>query len=149
MDKSFVVENARERERLRALVAKLSDDEFHLDLGGGWTVAAALGHLAFWDYLSLTRIRQWKERGVSASSLDLDVINDALLPLLLQLPVRIAAGLAVAAAEAVDRELENLPTSMVAAIEALGDRRRLFRSAHRRMHLDQIEETLTGLGHSS
>ncbi len=149
MDRPFVVENARERERLRVLVAKLSDDELHLDLGGGWTVATALGHLAFWDYLSSSRIRQWKKRGVSASSLDIDLINDALLPLLQQLPVRVAANLAVAAAEAVDKELEDLPISIVEAIEALGDRRRLFRSMHRRLHLDQIEETLAGLGHSS
>ncbi len=149
MDRPFIADNARERERLRAVVDKLSDEDLQLDLGGGWTLATALAHLAFWDYLSLTRIRQWKERGVSASSLDLDVVNDALLPLLRQVPARVAADLAIAAAEAVDKELESLPTGMVEAIEALGDRRRLFRSMHRRMHLDQIEETLTGLGHSS
>ncbi len=148
MDRSFVAENARARERLRALVKTLSDEQLRLDLGGGWTVGTALAHLAFWDYLSLARIREWKQAGVSPSALDLDVINDALLPVLRQVPTRKAADLAVAAAEAVDAELESLSTSMVDAIEALGDRRRLFRSIHRGMHLDQIEEALAGLGHS-
>ncbi len=148
MDRKFAADNARARERLRRLVNKLSDEQLSLDLGDGWTIAAALAHLAFWDYLSLTRIRQWKQSGVSASSLDLDVINDALLPLLRQIPPRKAAALAIAAADAVDAELESLPAGLVEAIEAIGDRRRLYRSIHRGMHLDQIEETLTGLGHS-
>jgi len=149
MERPFVGDNARERERLRALTSRLTDEELHLDLGDGWTVATALAHLAFWDYLSLTRIRRWKQSGVSVSSLDLDVINDALLPLLREVASKRAVELAIAAAEAVDAELENLPSSMVEAIEALGDRRRLFRSIHRSMHLDQIEEALAGLGHSS
>lgn len=149
MTHPFVDENAREHERLRALARKLTDEQLRIDLGGGWTVATALAHLAFWDSLSLCRIRQWKQAGVSASSLDLDVINDALLPLLREIPPRKAADLAVAAAEAVDAELESLPAAIVEAIERLGDRRRLYRAVHRRMHLDQIEDTLSGLGHSS
>jgi len=148
MDRPFFTENTRERERLRALVGRLSDEELRLDLGGGWTVAAALAHLAFWDQLSLVRIRQWRQHGVSPSSLDLDVINDALLPLLLLVPPRRAAELAMAAAEAIDRELGQLSPELIAAIGTLGDKRRLFRSIHRGMHLDQIEEALTGLGHS-
>lgn len=148
MDRPFITENTRQRERLRALVGRLGDEELRLDLGGGWTVAAALAHLAFWDQLSLVRIRRWRQHGVSPSSLDLDVINDALLPLLLLVPPRRAAELAVAAAEAIDRELGQLSPEMITAIETLGDKRRLFRSIHRAMHLDQIEEALTGLGHS-
>lgn len=148
MDRPFVTENTRERERLRVLVGRLSDEELDLDIGGGWTIAAALAHLAFWDRMSLVRIRQWREHGVSPSSLDLDAINGALLPLLLSIPPRKAADLAIAAAEAIDHELGQLSPEMIAAIETLGDRRRLFRSIHRSMHLDQIEEALAGLGHS-
>jgi len=148
MYRPFVTENTRERERLRALVSRLSDEELRLDIGGGWTIAAALAHLAFWDQMSLVRIRQWRRLGVSSSSLDPDVINDALLPLLLSIPPRKAADLAIAAAEAIDHELGQLSPDMIAAIETLGDKRRLFRSIHRDMHLDQIEEALTGLGHS-
>ncbi len=149
MEQAFVTENAGERERLRALVARLSDDELRLALGDGWTIAAALAHLAFWDQLSLVRVRQWKQGGVSQTSLDLDAINAALLPLLVSVPPRQAADLAVAAAEAIDRELGLLSPEIIAAVEGLGDRRRLYRSIHRRMHLDQIEEALAGLGRSS
>ncbi len=149
MEQAFVTENARERERLRALVARLSDDELRLELGDGWTIAAALAHLAFWDQLSLVRVRQWRQGGVSRTSLDLDTINAALLPLLLSVPPGRAAELAIAAAEAIDRELGALSPEIVAAVEGLGDRRRLYRSIHRKMHLDQIEEALGGLGRSS
>lgn len=149
MDQPFITENTRERERLRALVGKLSDEQLRLDLGGGWTIATGLAHLAFWDQLSLARIRQWKQSGVAASSLDLDIINAALLPLLLSIPPRKAVDLAIGAAEAIDDELGQLSPQMIAAIESLGDRRRLFRSIHRSMHLDQIEEALAGLGHAS
>jgi len=148
MDQPFVAGNTRERERFRALVGRLGDEELRLDLGGGWTVAAALAHLAFRDQLSLVRIRQWRQHGVSPSPLDIDIINDALLPLLLLISPRKAAELAIAAAEGIDRELGQLSPEMIAAIETLGDKRRLFRSIHRRMHFEQIEEALTGWGHS-
>ena len=54
-----------------------------------------------------------------------------------------AANLAIVAADAVDRELEQLSIQMVEAIEAMGDIRRLRRSMHRAMHLDQIEAILS------
>ena len=149
MDCPFVTENTRERERLRALAAKLSDEDLRLNLGDGWTIATAFAHLAFWDQRSLIIIRKWNREGVTPSSPpDFDPINDALLPLCRAIPPRAAANLAIASAESVDREIEQLSPEMVAAIEGLGDRRRLFRSIHRKMHMDQIEEAFTGLGHS-
>ncbi len=41
--------NAAATERLRALVARLAPPDLGCALGGGWTVAFALCHLAFWD----------------------------------------------------------------------------------------------------
>jgi uncharacterized damage-inducible protein DinB len=41
--------NTEATRRLRELVATLSDADLAAPLGGGWTVAMALGHLAFWD----------------------------------------------------------------------------------------------------
>ena len=149
MDRPFVTENTRERERLRALAAKLSDEDLRLDLGDGWAIAAAFAHLAFWDQRSLFIIRKWKREGVTPPPpLDFDPINDALLPLCRTIPPKAAANLAFTSAELVDREIEQLSSELVSAIEGLGDSRRLFRSIHRKMHLDQIEDALTGLGHS-
>jgi hypothetical protein len=52
MDRPFVVENTQERERLRTLVTRITDEELSLPLGEGWTIAVALAHLAFWDQWS-------------------------------------------------------------------------------------------------
>ncbi len=142
MDKPFVLENARERERLAVLVERLTDDELRRPLEAGRTVAAALAHLAFWDRWSLLRLRRWKSTGVVASPVDLDAVNDTFLPFSLALDPRAAAKMAVSSAEAVDRELEEISDELIRAVESLGDRFRLYRAIHRKMHLDEIEAAL-------
>jgi hypothetical protein len=142
MDKPFVVENARELERLRSLVERLSDDELSLPLGSDWTVSVALAHLAFWDQRSLVLIRKWKLSGVDPSPIDVDVTNESLLPTWLALHPRVSANLAVSAAEAIDSELAISSMDLISEIESMGDKFRLYRSIHRKMHLDQIEESL-------
>ncbi len=143
MEYPFVSENARERMRLRALAGELNDRDLSVRTEAGWTVAATLAHMAFWDQLALVRTRRWKADGVtSSSSLDMDLVNDALGPIFHAIPPRTAANLAIAAAEAIDRELQDLPPQMVADIKVSGGRFRLFRSEHRGKHLDQIEAAL-------
>jgi hypothetical protein len=142
MDKPFVAENARERKRLTALVKQLADQELRIPLEAGRTIAAALAHLAFWDQWSLMRLRRWKQRGVVASSVDLDAVNDTFLPFSLALEPRVAAQMAVSSADAIDRELEEISDELIRAIESLGDRFRLYRAIHRKMHLDEIEAAL-------
>jgi hypothetical protein len=146
MDRPFVVENAKERERLRALVAGLTDEELSHPLGTDWTVAVALAHLAFWDQRSLVLMRKWGENGVSPCPIDIEVINETLLPLWAALPPGTAADLALAAAEAIDRGLAEAPEALIVAIERMGEKFRLYRSEHRKMHLDQIEEVLKKKG---
>lgn len=46
-DRSYVERNTRELERMRALVARLSDDDLDRAVNEHWTVAAVLGHIAF------------------------------------------------------------------------------------------------------
>jgi hypothetical protein len=143
MDLSYIEENRRERERLRSLVARLTEKQLNIPLGEDWTVAIALAHLAFWDQRSLTLIRKWKQTGVVESSpIDIDVTNDALLPLWRRLAPRAAAELAVVSAEAVDQELEETADEMILRIEREDEKWRVYRCRHRRMHLDQIEEEL-------
>lgn len=142
MDKPFVAENDRELERLRSLVERLSDDELSHPLGNDWTVAVALAHLAFWDQRSLVLMRKWKLNGVEPSPIDVDVTNDSLQPTWLALQPRVAANLAVSAAEAIDSELAKSSPDLLSEIESMGDKFRLYRSIHRKLHLDQIEETL-------
>jgi hypothetical protein len=143
MIRQFVAENAKERERLRNLVDKITDEELTLALNvEGWTVAVALAHLAFWDERRLVLVRKWKKNGVTSSPIDEDIVNDALIPLLLAIPPRKAANISIIAAETLDRELEEASPDLVAAIEALGDNVALNRSVHRKKHLDEIEPLL-------
>ena len=142
MERPFIAENAREFERLRSLVDKLTEDDLNLAMEEGWTVAAALAHLAFWDRRSLVLMRKWSSSGIEPSPIDIDVANDSLLPLLLAIPPRAAADLAVSSAGAIDRELETASSDLIASIESLGEKFRLYRSFHRKMHLDQIEGRL-------
>lgn len=149
MDRSFVDENARERERLRTLVRRLTDQELGLPMGSEWTIAVALAHLPFWDQRSFVLVRKWKNSGVvEPSPIDVDVTNDSLLPLWILLEPRKAANLAVSCAESIDRELEEASSEIIAQIERLGDKFRLYRSIHRKLHLDQIEELLEERGPS-
>ena len=57
-DRSYVEQNTRERERLRALVERLDEDELLIPVNEYWTVAGVFGHIAFWDarVLALSRV---------------------------------------------------------------------------------------------
>jgi hypothetical protein len=141
---SYIEANAKGRERLWVLVSELTDEELTLQVGDGWTIAAMLAHLAFWDYRVLVLIGRWKKVGVGPSPIDIDGVNDAMKPLCLAIPPREAARLAVNAAEAVDAELANLPEDLKPGINVLVQegKFRLNRSIHRNEHLDQIERIL-------
>ena len=143
MERQFVIENARERERLRKLVNEMTDKELTIIIyKEGWTIAAALAHLAFWDERRLLLVRKWKQKGVTPSPYDEYIINNALLPFLLAIPPRKAADLSILTAETLDHELEEVSPELITAIESLGDRHALNRSIHRKMHLDEIENLL-------
>lgn len=142
MERQFVIENTRERKRLQLLVNRITDEELNLPLYDGWTIAAALAHLAFWDQWALVLMRKWKTNPISLSPVDSNILNDALLPIGLAIPPRETANLAVSSAEAIDRELEEASPELIAAIEKLGQPSRLYRSIHRKLHLDEIESAL-------
>jgi hypothetical protein len=142
MDRSFVRENSTERARLRNLIASITDGQLLLRLPNGWPIYVALAHLAFWDQRSTVLMKKWSKESVSPSSIEIDVINDTLLPFFLAIPPRRAADLALSSAEAIDSELEQAPGELIAGIAALGERFRLFRSDHRKLHLDKIDSVL-------
>jgi hypothetical protein len=144
LDRSHVPENSTERQRLRALVDRLSDEQLGRPLPDGWTVAAVLAHLAFWDQHALVALEQW-DKGAPPRRLDpadTDWVNDAAKVICLALPPRTAARLAVSTAEAIDKRVEALRDDRVIANAAAGNLVNLHRSEHRREHLDQIERAL-------
>ena len=143
MDRPFVAENTKERERLSALVGRSTDEELSLPLEDDWTIAVALAHLSFWDQRSLILVRKWKKIGiVEPSPIDIDITNDSLLSIWLAIPPRAAANLAVSSAEEIDRELEEASSDLITKIESLGEKFRLYRSIHRKLHVDQIVKLL-------
>jgi hypothetical protein len=146
MERQYIKENARERERLRKLVENISDEELKLVIyKEGWTIAVILGHLAFWDERRLALTKRWRQGELTPSDIhgvDMDTVNDALEQIFLTMPPRKLAELAVSAAEKLDKELEDLPAEIISAIEDVGDRNALNRGAHRKMHLDEIEAFL-------
>ncbi|HEV8439956.1 MAG TPA: maleylpyruvate isomerase N-terminal domain-containing protein [Methylomirabilota bacterium] len=145
IDRSYVAKNNIERARLKALVAKSSDADLARAMPAGWTVAAVLGHLAFWDQRILTLIDAW-ERGVlppPEQEADVDWINDAAKPFLLALSPRKAAEMAVTIADAVDRRVAELPDHLVARNAEAGSPLNLSRAFHRKEHLDEIEHILS------
>ena len=112
-DRSYIEENTRERERQRALVERLDDDALRLAVNPHWTVAAVLGHIAFWDGRVLA-LADKLERGEPFTSSDsepedVDWINDASRPLIHAIPPRELARLSLQIAEETDARVADLP----------------------------------------
>ena len=78
MNLLFANENREQRERLTKLANAMTDEQLLLPLyEEGWTIATALGHLAFWDERRRVQLINWAKSGVKSSPIDGDTINDA------------------------------------------------------------------------
>src|SRR5262249_31585037 len=80
VDRSHVASDSRELARLRALVGRLSDADLARPLEAGWTVAAVLAHVAFWDQRAFILLEGWRKSGLAAvphaiDEADVDWIN--------------------------------------------------------------------------
>ncbi len=137
----YVAQNREQLERLRRLVAGLSDDDLRRALPDGWTIADALAHLAFYDRRAQILLEQFTREGVSASPYDYETINTALLHLTRRIPPREIADEVLEAAEAADRAAAATPATLVGEIRRL-NQVKLERAGHRRSHLDDIEALL-------
>jgi hypothetical protein len=149
VSKAFAESNRSQRERLRALVARLDAARLAVRLPNGWTVAGALGHLALWDRQRLTLMRRWAAGDMcggdpadEARKYDGDIFNDAVQPLLELIPPERAAAAAVQAAEEVDAFLLEVSDEVVETALARPDAPNLDRGSHRQHHLDIIEKAL-------
>ncbi|MBM3217605.1 MAG: hypothetical protein FJZ38_02805 [Candidatus Rokubacteria bacterium] len=145
-DRGYIARNNDERARLKALVSKCSDADLATPMPAGWTVAGVLGHLAFWDQRIVLLLDQWEKKGIVPThevAADVDWINDAAKPMLLAVPPRALAQIAVASAEAADRKAETLSDELVAK-NAAARLLNLARADHRKEHLDDIERVLSG-----
>jgi hypothetical protein len=144
-DRPYIEENTRERERLRALVDRLDEDDLRIPVNEYWNVAAVFGHIAFWDARVLS-LADKLERGEpfspsDAEPEDVDWINDASRPLIHAIPPLEAARLALQIAEETDARVVTLPVDRLWPRDPESP---LFalRASHRGEHLDEVEAAL-------
>jgi len=142
----YANENDQSRWRLADLVDRLSDADLALSTDYGWTVAALLAHLAFWDQRMIVILRRWQAEGFDPSPIDSAAVNDALKVICHALEPRTAIELCLSSAEAADAELATLTPELVKQIEehaeATATQFRMNRTLHRDGHLNDIEALL-------
>jgi len=146
-ERSYVEENTRERERMRALVERLDEDELRLPVNPHWTVAAVFGHIAFWDGRMLA-LADKLDRGEPFTTSDtepedVDWINDATRPLIHAIPPRKVARLALRIAEETDARVVELPLDRLWPRDP-DSPLYAVRASHRGEHLDEVEAALNG-----
>ena len=143
LDRSFVERNRASTERIRALAARLSDEEMQHPVGEHWTVAIALAHLAFWDR-RVMYVLDMTERDGKVFIPEIDIfVNDLSLPLWAAIPPRAAARLAIETAETLDKRLEDYSPALLEDIYNTSQRW-VIRALHRGEHLDEVDAALKG-----
>ena len=147
-DRSYIEENTRERERLRALVERLDEEGLRIPVNEYWTVAGVFGHIAFWDARVLS-LADKLERGEPFSPSDtepedVDWINDASRPLIHAVPPVEAARLALRIAEETDARVATLPVDRLHPRDPDSPLYAL-RADHRGEHLAEVEAALRNL----
>jgi hypothetical protein len=144
-DASFVDENARELQRLRDLVARLNDTDLRKPVNEQWTVAAVLGHIAFWDARALYLAERFDPGVGFPDDVDepanVDWINDSTRALIHAIDPRGVADMAVRTAEEIDARVAEIPAGKLWPNDPdspLNGRR----ASHRGEHLDEVEVAL-------
>ena len=141
MDRSFVELNRASTERIRALAARLSDDELRHPVGEHWTVAIVFAHLAFWDR-RVMYVLDMTGRDGKLFIPEIDIfVNDLSLPLWAAIPPRAAAQIAIETAETLDKRLEDFAPALLEEIFNY-NKRWVIRALHRGEHLDEAEAAL-------
>lgn len=142
----YAQQNSESRQRLQTLIRGLSDEDLACTTDYGWTVAALLAHLAFWDHRMSNILKRWQTEGLDPSEIDSGVVNDSLKVICHALEPHAAADLALSAAEKIDSELEALTEEYTRQLEehaaAANTQFRMNRSLHRNAHIDDIEALL-------
>lgn len=150
-DRSYVEQNTRERERMRALVDGLDEDALRSPVNEYWTVAGVLGHIAFWDARILALAGKL-DRGEPFTDSDtepedVDWINDATRALIHAVPAAELVRLALSTAEETDARVATLPPDRLHPMDP-DSPIYAVRAAHRQEHLDEVEAALRGRGTS-
>jgi hypothetical protein len=141
LDRSFIELNRASTDRIRALAARLTDEEMQHPVGEHWTVGIVLAHLAWWDR-RVMYVLDMTERNGELFVPEIDIfVNDLSLPLWAAVPPRAAARIAIESAETLDQRLEGYPPALLEEIYAY-NKRWVVRALHRGEHLDEVDAAL-------
>ncbi|MXY36614.1 MAG: hypothetical protein F4052_01195 [Dehalococcoidia bacterium] len=131
--------NARATTRLRDLVSRLDESALSRSLGGGWTVAFALVHLAFWDVRQDVALQRYMRDEFPAEDATTNATLEAIAPLF---DAGAAGDMAVQAAEQLDATLQALTGDQLESLRQEGVAYAIERWRHREDHVAQIEAVL-------
>ena len=143
LDRSFVELNHASTNRMRALAARLTDEELQHPVGQHWTVAIVYAHLAWWDRRVMYVLDMTEKDGkLFIPEIDI-VVNDLSLPLWAAIPPRKATQIAIETAETLDKRLEAYSPALLEEIYTY-NKRWVVRALHRGEHLDEADAALKG-----
>ena len=135
----LIDEHDDSRARLKELVSRLTDEQLTEPLGDGWTAAAVLAHIAFWERAAVLVYRQQQIGAAAYPILDEDITNNALLPEWLALPPRVAVQLVLDAVEEVDNIVAERGDDVISPHEDEDQFVGMARAGHRMHHIREIE----------
>ena len=121
-------------------MARLDDADLHRSLGGGWTVAYALAHLAFGDVRQHIALQSYA-RGEGFPAED-KAVNDTLETVAPMLSAEATGPEAVRGAELVDATVAGLTDAERESLVADGLGWAVERWRHREDHIAQIAAVL-------
>jgi len=141
LDLTYKEQNRASTERIRALVARLSDEEMQTKVGEHWTVSIALAHLAWWDR-RVMYVLDMTECDGKLFIPEIDIfVNDLSLPLWAVIPARDAARICIETSETLDKRLEEYSPELLEEIYNY-NKRWVVRALHRNEHLDEVDAAL-------
>ncbi len=147
-DRPYIQANDRERERLREFINRVDDDALASPANEYWTVAAVLGHMAYWDIRVLVlaeKIDSGEPWVTGDAEPDGDWLNDSTRPLIHAIAPRAAAELTLRIAEETDARVAELPLDRMYPLDP-DSPISPARSEHRGEHLDELERVLRDRG---
>jgi len=143
LDRSFIELNRASTERIRALAARLTDEEMQTKVGEHWTVGIVFAHLAWWDR-RVMYVLDMTEKDGKLFIPEIDIfVNDLSLPLWAAIPPRAAAQIAIETSEMLDKRLEDYSPELLEEIYNYNERW-VIRALHRGEHLDEADAALKG-----
>ncbi|HZM20778.1 MAG TPA: DinB family protein [Anaerolineales bacterium] len=141
LDPTYIEQNRASTERIRALIARLSDEEMQTKVGEHWTVSVALAHLAWWDR-RVMYVLDMTEKDNKLFIPEIDIfVNDLSLPLWAVIPPRDAARICIETSETLDKRLEEYSQELLEKIYNY-NKRWVIRALHRNEHLDEVDAAL-------